>query len=109
MFYKTKAWKNLRASVLRRDGYKSRLSARYGKNIPADTVHHILPLEMFPEYKLKAWNLISLTREEHNRLHDRDRHTLTAEGIDLARRTAVRKGLDIPYIMSRLEVTDEES
>lgn len=104
MFYKTKAWKKLRAAVLRRDGYKSKLAARCGKNIEADTVHHVLPVEFFPEYRLKEWNLISLTREEHNRLHDRDTHGLTEEGLALARRVALRQGLDVHRIMTVLSV-----
>lgn len=50
--YKTARWRRLRARVLRRDGYRCRESARYGMIVQADTVHHVWPVEDWPEY---AW------------------------------------------------------
>lgn len=95
-------WEKLRAAVLRRDKYRSQIAARYGRLIPADTVHHILPAEHFPEYMFMKWNLISISAREHNRLHDRATHELTEEGLELAMRTAVRQGLDVTEIMRTL-------
>ena len=50
MNYKSKRWRRKRESVLRRDGYQCQISLRYGKRVEADTVHHILPADKFPEY-----------------------------------------------------------
>ena len=102
-------WKRKRAAIMKRDGYRSQLAARYGRNIPGDTVHHILPVELFPEYRLTNWNLITITRREHNALHDRTTHTLTDEGRELALRTAMKHGLNMPDIISRLNGTTPDN
>ena len=94
-FYKTARWKRMRAAILSRDGYRDQVAARYGKNVEANTVHHILPRESYPEYKLKSWNLISVSHETHNRLHDRATGKLTEEGWRLAKRTARRQGIKL--------------
>lgn len=85
--YKARRWERLRAQVMRRDGYRCQLSKRYGKAVPADLVHHIYPVDEFPEYAFEPWNLISVSRAAHNKLHDRDSDKLTAEGVALMRRT----------------------
>lgn len=92
-FYKTVRWKRLREKMLRRDGYICQISKRYGKIVQADTVHHIFPKEDYPEYQWEPWNLISLSTEQHNALHVRDSHQLTAKGEELRNRTARRQGL----------------
>lgn len=86
-FYRSRAWKTKREAILRRDGYLCKLSRRYGKTCPAETVHHIYPLDLYPEYALRAWNLISVSSEMHNRLHNREDGSLTAEGEMLMRAT----------------------
>ena len=101
-------WSRKRAAIMKRDGYRSQLAARYGRNIPGDTVHHILPVEFFPEYRMSDWNLITITAAEHNRMHDRETHRLSDEGLDLARRTAAQRGLNLPDIMARLEGSARE-
>ena len=101
-FYKTKAWKKKRETILRRDGYMSALAKRYGRRVPGETVHHIFPLEYFPEYRLEAWNLITITRDEHNKLHDRMTGSLSKEGVDLLRRTARKRGMDEDRILERI-------
>ena len=103
-----KRWERLRAYVLKRDGYMSKLASRYGKRTPANVVHHILPAEFFPEYVWQTWNLITVTAGEHNKLHVRDSHKLTAEGLQLARRVAVRQGLDVDKVMERLNDNEKE-
>lgn len=85
--YKSKRWKHIAKAVMRRDGYICQISKRYGKNIPAEIVHHIYPVDEFPEYAFELWNLISLSRAAHNRLHDRNTDKLTEEGIALQHRT----------------------
>ena len=95
-FYNDKHWQHIRASALRRDGYMCQLSKRYGKIREANTVHHIFPREDFPEYQYELWNLISLTKEKHNELHDRATNQLTAEGIELLKRVARKNGIEVP-------------
>ena len=97
-----KAWKKKRAVILRRDKYKSQLAARYGRSVEADTVHHILPVEYFPEYRLTDWNLISVSAAEHNALHERGTHRLTEAGMELALRTARKQGLNVEEVKERL-------
>ncbi len=72
---------------MRRDGYTCQISKRYGKRVPAEVVHHIYPVDEYPEYAYCLWNLISLSRSAHNKLHDRENNKLTAEGVALMRRT----------------------
>lgn len=55
-------------------------SKRYGKTELATTVHHIYPLEFYPELAFEDWNLISLSDKQHNAMHDRVTHELTALG-----------------------------
>ena len=59
---------------------------RYGRHIQADTVHHIYPAEQYPEYEYCEWNLISLSSEAHNIMHDRNNNCLTDEGLRLMKR-----------------------
>lgn len=95
-FYQSKRWKRKRAAILRRDGYICRLSKRYGKTVEATVVHHIFPLEDYPEYALCEWNLISLSAKQHDMLHDRRTGVLTAKGMELLRRTARAQGIPPP-------------
>ena len=89
-FYQSKKWERKRQKILRRDGYQCQLSKRYGKNRPAEMVHHIFPREDYPQFELSEWNLISLCNAEHNELHDRFSGEMTEKGIDLQKRT-IRK------------------
>lgn len=86
MDYTSKRWIRLRQKILKRDNYMCQYSKRYGRMIQADTVHHILPAERYPEYEWCEWNLISLSKEAHNIMHDRDSHELTDEGLKLQER-----------------------
>lgn len=85
--YKTRRWARLRAQILRRDGYMCREAARYGLTVEATTVHHIWPVEDYPEYAWEPWNLISLSQKEHNAMHDREHNRLTDKGEAWRRRT----------------------
>lgn len=86
MNYKSKRWKAKREHILRRDGYMCQESKRYGKRIDATTVHHIYPASEYPQFAFCDWNLISLSDEEHNSMHDRTTNELTAKGKNLQRR-----------------------
>lgn len=81
---------------MRRDGYMCQISKRYGRMVQAQVVHHIFPREEFPEYQYEPWNLISVTIEQHHRLHDRTNGLLSAAGVDLLRRTARKNGVEVP-------------
>ena len=89
--YKGKRWRDIAARAMRRDGYMCQLSKRYGKQVTAELVHHIYPVDEYPEYAYCLWNLISLSRAAHNTLHDRNTDKLTDEGIALMRRTKPRE------------------
>lgn len=95
-FYKSKRWKQKRERILRRDNFQCQLSKRYGRLLPADTVHHVFPRDEFPQYELESWNLISLSQKEHNKLHDRSTDDLTEYGKELLRRTARKNNIEIP-------------
>lgn len=84
--YKSKRWNRIRRAVLARDGYMCQISKRYGKMVEAEIVHHILPVEEYPQYAFASWNLISLSKAEHNKMHDRDTNELTEAGKELRRK-----------------------
>ena len=84
--YDTSTWKKKRERILRRDGYRCQECRRYGRSRQADTVHHIYPLELYPDRALAPWNLISLCNACHNAMHDRETHELTEKGLQLQKR-----------------------
>lgn len=96
MDYKSKRWKHVRESVLRRDNYMCQESLRYGRRVQADTVHHIFPVSLFPEYQWCRWNLISLCSSEHDAMHIRGAEDLTDKGRRLLERTARANGIEYP-------------
>ena len=85
-------WQRLRQRALRRDGYKCREAARYGRVEEATHVHHIWPAEDYPEYAYCLWNLVSLTKANHDAMHDRRTRKLTALGIRWKNRTPPPSG-----------------
>jgi 5-methylcytosine-specific restriction endonuclease McrA len=87
MDYKSERWKRKRKRILKRDKYLCQISLRYGKRVEADTVHHIYPVTQYPQYAFCDWNLISMTSEMHNRMHNRSDNSLTVEGLALLERT----------------------
>lgn len=93
--YDTTKWKKKRAAILARDKYQCQESKRYGKVVQADTVHHIFPVETYPEYRWCNWNLISLCKEQHNSMHVRDSHELSGKGRALMERTARKYNIDL--------------
>lgn len=93
-FYKSKRWQRLRKAVLARDGYQCQESKRYGKALPATTVHHIFPREDYPEYQWESWNLISLSADVHDQMHNRTTRELTQQGLELLERTATKYGIE---------------
>ena len=94
--YNTTKWEAKRASILRRDGYQDQVLKRYGKLKQATIVHHVFPLGEFPEYAWEDWNLVSVSLETHNKLHDRNTDELTDKGIELLMRIARRQRVPVP-------------
>lgn len=94
-FYKSGAWTLARSRILRRDAYLCQYNKRFGKFVPAKVVHHIFPLEFYPQYKLQQWNLISLSNAAHEKLHNRGDHTLSLEGWRLMEKTAQAQGIKL--------------
>ena len=82
-----KRWRALRLRVLRRDHYRCREAARYGRIVQADVVHHVWPAEDWPEYAYCEWNLVSLSQAAHDSMHDRNTGRLTELGESWRRRT----------------------
>ena len=95
-FYKSIRWQNLRGRVLARDGYQCQISKRFGRDVLANTVHHVFPRELYPQYQWQAWNLISLSHGEHNKMHIRNSHELSEDGIKLLRRIAFKNNIPVP-------------
>lgn len=95
--YKERRWLYVRKRILQRDKYLDQYLKRYGKMKNADLVHHIFPVDDFPEYQWEDWNLISLSRETHNQMHDRTTDKLTPKGQELLVRTAIKNNIEIPY------------
>ena len=81
--YGRNRWKRKREHILRLDGYKDVIAARYGRAQEATTVHHIYPAEEYPEYAWCDWNLISVSQGSHNKLENRKTGELTVLGRQL--------------------------
>ena len=94
-FESTKRWQDLRRAVMARDKYLDQLELRTGKKVNAEQVHHIFPADRYPEYKWCSWNLISLTRENHELMHNRLTGELTNAGKKLQEETATKQGINI--------------
>lgn len=87
--YHNKKWKEKREYILNKYQHLDQVLIRYGKHVQADTVHHIFPVEFYPELKYVDWNLIPLSKETHNQMHDRSNHgqfNLTSKGLELQSR-----------------------
>lgn len=67
--YKGSRWKRKRQEILRRDGYVCVECKKYGRFREAFTVHHIKPVEVYPELAYINSNLESVCQACHNRLH----------------------------------------
>lgn len=91
--YHGRKWKAKRERILRRDGYMCQEEKRYGRMVPADTVHHIFPSADYPQYAWEDWNLVSLSRKAHNAMHDRETGELTELGREWMRRAGRRRGI----------------
>ena len=96
-FYKSKAWREKRQHILRRDQWLDQVALRDGVRLEADTVHHILPLEEWPEYRLTDWNLVAVNNNvtHKGRLHEKYTGKLTKLGRALEMETAYLHGVKL--------------
>lgn len=94
MDYYGAKWKKKRAKILRRDGYKDKVAAMFGRTEAANTVHHIYPADDYPEYAWCDWNLISVSQATHNQLENRQTGELTEKGLWLQRITKEGVGIN---------------
>jgi hypothetical protein len=93
----------MKDSIMLRDKYIDQVALRYSPfPVQAQIVHHIFPRDCFPEYEWMSWNLVSVSRATHNRLHDRETDRLTDEGIALLKRTAKKQKISLDGAMERL-------
>lgn len=78
--YKLNRWRHKREMILRRDSYLCQRCKRFGRMTQASHVHHIYPVEDFPDIAFEGWNLTSLCNACHDLMHVRSSHQLTDEG-----------------------------
>ena len=76
---KNHRWRRLRAQVLRENPLCQE-SLRFGVPFAAEVVHHVWPAEDYPEFSYCRWNLIALTKAQHDQMHDRRTGKLTSKG-----------------------------
>ncbi|MDR6883125.1 HNH endonuclease signature motif containing protein [Bacillus sp. 3255] len=68
-FYNSTDWQKVRKQALTRDNYLCRRCFSKKKLVPADMVHHIIPLRDDREKGLDLDNLESLCNSCHNTVH----------------------------------------
>ncbi|MEJ6358703.1 HNH endonuclease [Lactiplantibacillus plantarum] len=66
-FYKSKQWQALRTQALKRDHYLDQYALAKGQYLPANTVDHIVPIEIDNSLRDELDNLASCSRETHKR------------------------------------------
>ena len=76
-FYNSQQWHNMREYIMKRDAYLCQDCLAKGKYVPAEEVHHIIPLEpeniTDPSITLNEENLVSLCRECHRARHGKEK------------------------------------
>lgn len=85
--YNSKKWRRKAEQIKRKHGYLCAESRRYGKRVEAEMVHHIYPVDEYPEYAFADWNLLPLSNAMHNKMHIRDTQELSPLGKLWQRRT----------------------
>lgn len=92
-FYSSREWEKMREHVLELDGWLDvYIYMKEGKIIPADTVHHILPLREAPEHGLDPNNLISLSESTHSlieKMYTKNKAETEAELMEILRKYRV--------------------
>ena len=94
-FYKTTKWATIRRSVLVRDKYLCQNCKANNKAVNATCVHHVFPLENYPEYKYEFWNLISLCDKCHDEMHNHFTGDLSKKGMLFLRSVAAVRNIPV--------------
>ena len=81
-FYRSAAWLQTRARILNRDQIDVYMYMTQGLVVPADTVHHIVPLRDDWTKRLDPLNLMSLNHETHSMI---ERSYIKSGGKKMAR------------------------
>ena len=68
-FYKTTGWKQARKAALARDNYLCQDCLKMGYVVPAQTVHHIIPIKIMWQLRLIIDNMICLCESCHQQRH----------------------------------------
>lgn len=102
-FYVSKEWLKLRDRALIRDKYACQVNKRYKLLLEqATVVHHVLPREIFPEYELCLWNLISVKdTHTHNMLHIRGTCLLSKIGYEFLLKVIRKNNLNYEKIVKK--------
>lgn len=70
-FYQTHTWRKKRKEILERDNNECQVNKARGKVETGKLiVHHIKPLEYFPELAMDNFNLITVSHTVHNQIHE---------------------------------------
>lgn len=94
-FYKSNKWLALRKSALIRDKYMCQCCKAYNKMVNADCVHHVFPIERYPEYSYQLWNLMSLCSKCHDEMHNHYTGELSKKGMLFMRALAAIHNIPI--------------
>ncbi|CAH1230715.1 hypothetical protein PAECIP111891_06732 [Paenibacillus allorhizoplanae] len=68
-FYNSSFWLSVREQALIRDHYLCQHCLKEKKLVPADMVHHIVPIRDDKDKALELENLLSLCNPCHNKVH----------------------------------------
>ena len=94
-FYKTNKWVALRNTALIRDKYMCQCCIANNKQVNATCVHHVFPIERYPQYSYELWNLMSLCDKCHDEMHNHYTGELSKKGMLFLRALAAVKGIQI--------------
>ena len=94
-FYKTNKWVALRNSALIRDKYMCQCCIANNKHVNATCVHHVFPIERYPEYAHELWNLMSLCDKCHDEMHNHYTGELSKKGMLFLRSLAAIRHIEI--------------
>lgn len=84
-FYHGMAWRRLRVKALERDHYLCQACLRQHILCPATEVHHLRPVEQYPELSLVLSNLESLCWPCHELTKSREHESKIPEGVRVIR------------------------
>lgn len=94
-FYKTNKWAALRNTALIRDKYMCQCCKANNRMTNATCVHHIFPIERYPQYAYETWNLMSLCDKCHDEMHNHYTGELSKKGMLFLRSIAAIRGIKI--------------